>query len=275
MIRAIGIQSMLFVPGSKPDRFSKALASGADLVCIDLEDSVAAGGKKDARIAALAAIPGSERLAIRINGLTTRDGLADLLALASADQKPRFIFIPKVEAAAEMHIAREVIDDADLGLIPLIETAKGLRLAHEIAAMPGVAAMMFGGGDLSADLSVDLAWDPLHFARSKFVAACAEASVPAIDVPFIELQNAAGLADETRKAKALGFTAKAAIHPDQIAVIHEIMRPTPAEMTEAEAAEAAYAQAAGGAVRFNGKMLEAPVMRRYAQILATGRTNNA
>ena len=265
MNSAIGLQSMLFVPGSKPDRFAKALASAADCVCIDLEDSVPADGKAEAGAAAIAAL-GDPRLAIRINGMRTAQGLRDLLALADVPTRPALIFVPMVEAAAEVTIVRSVI--GDIGIVPLIETVRGLRAAHEIAAEPGVVMMMFGGGDFSAELGVDLAWEPLLTARGNFVMACAGADIPAMDVPFIGLNDVQGLAQECARSKSLGFAAKAAIHPAQIETIHEVFRPSAADVEEASAALAAFASANGAAVRFNGKMLEAPMMRRYQAILA-------
>lgn len=274
MTVAIGLQSMLFVPGSKPDRFAKALASGADCVCIDLEDSVPASGKTEGRAAAIGAM-GDPRLAIRINGLTTRDGLTDLLALANATTKPRLVYLPMVESPHELVIARRVMADDSVGFVPLIETVKGLCAAAAIAAEADVAMVMFGGGDFSAQLGVDLAWTPLLTARSQLVMACAGAGVPVMDVPFIKMDDSAGLIEETRLAKALGFAAKAAIHPDQIATIHNVMRPTADEMAEAHEAEVAFRAAGGAPVRFRGKMLEAPIMARYRQILAIGESTHA
>jgi (S)-citramalyl-CoA lyase len=261
------VQSMLFVPGARPDRFAKALDSGADCVCIDLEDSVPADGKSAARAAALGAL-GDPRLAIRLNALSTRDGLADLLAVAEAPVKPRLLFLPKVEAAAEIAIARSAISDETAGFVPLIETVKGLDAAGAIAMEPGVAMVMFGGADFAAELGVALAWEPLLHARSRLVMACAGAGVPALDVPFIALDDRDGLHEECARAKALGFAGKAAIHPAQVAVIHDVFRPTAEQVAEAEEAEAAFAAAGGAAVRFKGRMLEAPVMQRYRQILA-------
>lgn len=258
------LASVLFVPGSRPDRFGKALASGAGLVCVDLEDAVPAPDKAAARDAALAAIgPG---LAIRINPVTTRDGLADLLALAAAPQLPP-VFVPKVEHEEQLAIVAGVLGER-AALVPLIETPRGLRRAYRIAAYPRVPAMMFGGGDMAAELGVALAWEPLLHARSAFVVAAAEAGKPAVDVPWISLDDAAGLADEAERARALGFTAKAAIHPAQVAAIEATFRPTPTAVEEARQAEAAFAAAGGGAARFNGKMLEAPVMRAYRRTLA-------
>lgn len=266
MSLAQGLQSMLFVPGAKPDRFAKALASGADCVCVDLEDSVPANGKAEARRAALSAL-GDQRLALRINALTTREGIADLLALAESPVRPALLFIPKVEAAAELAVARGVLGE-DIGFVPLIETVKGLDSAPDIANQAGVAMVMFGGGDFSAQLGVEFSWEPLLLARQRLVMACAGAGVPALDVPFIDLDDEAGLREESAKAKALGFAGKAAIHPAQVAPIHVVFRPTTAEIAEAEAAVAAFAASGGAAVRHNGKMLEAPFMRRYRQILA-------
>lgn len=258
--------SLLFVPGTRPERFAKALASGADMVCVDLEDAVPVDGKHDARVAAIAAI--GPRLSIRINAATTRDGLADLLALAAAPALPPLILIPMVESPGEIAVVRGALGD-DARLVPLIETPRGLRHAAAIAAAPGVAALMFGGGDMAGELGTALAWEPLLYARQALLMACAEAGVPAIDVPWIALDDEAGLAEEARRARALGFHAKAAIHPAQLAAIHAAMRPSDALVAEARAALAAHAAGGGGAIRFDGRMLEAPIVRRYARILAT------
>lgn len=266
------LQSLLFVPGSRPDRFAKARATEADMVCIDLEDAVAADHKSQARDAAIAAIAadGSSRLALRINGLTTRAGIADLLALAESGLAPPLLLLPKIESPAEVALCASVLGRAGIRLVPLIETPRGLRATAEIALVGGVGAMMFGGGDLSGELGVALEWEPLLVARGHFLLGCAEAGAPAIDVPFVRLEDAAGLEEETRRAKALGFSAKAAIHPDQIGAIHRVMRPTSEEIEEARSAEAAFTAANGAAVRFRGALLEAPILRKYRKILAYG-----
>lgn len=269
MNAATGLTTVLFVPGSRPERTPKALASSADVVCVDLEDSVPPAQKAQARTAALAAIAtGDRRLALRINGVATRAGLEDLLALADAKALPELLFVPMVNSAAEIGIVVAVLGERAPGIVPLIETVKGLHAAREIASAPGVVAMMFGGGDFAAELGVELAWEPLLAARSAIVLACAEAGIPAIDVPYIVLDETAGLLAETRAAKALGFCAKAAIHPAQLEAIDSVLRATAAEIAEAEEAAKVFAEAAGAAVRFKGRMLEAPIMRRYQRILA-------
>jgi (S)-citramalyl-CoA lyase len=272
---SIFVQSMLFVPGTRPERFAKALASEADIVCVDLEDAVPAADKEAARAEAIAAIDLDPRLVIRINGIATRAGLADLLALAAAPQRPALLFVSMVEHAAEIAIVRQVLDDPAVGLVPLVETVTGLENARSIASDPAVAMVMFGGGDFSAQLGVALAWEPLAVARAQLLMACAAAGKPAIDVPYIHMDDEVGLLAECAAAKTLGFAGKAAIHPAQISAIRTIFRPTPEQLAEAEAAEAAFAAAGGAAVRFNGKMLEAPIMARYRQILAYKEKLNA
>jgi (S)-citramalyl-CoA lyase len=147
-------QSLLFVPGSRPERFEKALASGADLVCIDLEDAVGPADKEGARAAALSAL-GDPRLGIRINGLRTRHGLADLVALSQAATKPPFVMVPMVEAVAEVEIVHAVLGPG-VAMLPLIETVKGLGAAGAVAASPGIAGVMLGGADFAGELGVEL-----------------------------------------------------------------------------------------------------------------------
>jgi (S)-citramalyl-CoA lyase len=268
-----GYQSLLFVPGNRPERFAKALASGADLVCIDLEDAVGPADKDNARSAALAAIDDS-RLGIRINGLRTVQGLADLVAISKGDKKPPFIMIPMVEAAAEIEIVHAVLGP-EVPLLPLIETVRGLGEARAIAAAKGIGGVMLGGADFAGELGVALSWEPLIAARAEIVMACASARVPAIDVPWLDLDNLDGLAGEVTRMKAIGFAAKSAVHPEHIAVIHQILRPTAEQIAEAHEAEAAYAAAGQSAVRFKNTMLEAPVMARYRRILVLEGKANA
>jgi len=269
------ISTVLFVPGNRPDRFSKALASGADLVCIDLEDAVAPEAKAEARRQAIEAIaPGELRLALRINGIATEEGVCDLLALKESGTAP-LLFLPMVESPRDVCIAAGVLGAPDIPIVPLIESAAALREAHRIAEAPQVAAMMFGGGDLSAELGVELAWEPLAVARSQFVLACAGRGVGIIDVPFVRLDDAEGLAEECARAKALGFTAKAAIHPAQVEAIRSVFRPSGDEIAEAEQALQAFRAGGGRAVRHQGRMLEAPIIRRYEAILAGREKANA
>ena len=261
-------QSMLFVPGSRPERFAKALASGADLVTIDLEDAVGPADKEGARTAAIAAI-GDPRLGIRLNSLRTRAGLGDLLAIAAAPSPPPFVMLPMVEAAAEIEIAHAILGP-QVALLPLIETVEGLRVADAVAASPGIGGVMLGGADFCGQLGVAMSWDALSGARAHIAMACAAARVPSIDAPWLALDDLDGLAGELTRIKAMGFSAKSVVHPKHVGVVHGVFRPTAAEIDEAQAAEAAYRAAGEAAVRFGATMLEAPVMARYRRVLALG-----
>jgi (S)-citramalyl-CoA lyase len=261
--------SLIFVPGSRPDRFAKAHAAGAGLTVIDLEDAVAPSDKTAAREAALTQIANGESgWAIRCNGVATAAGIADLAAFVAADVLPPVLLVPMVESAVELEIVAKALGARCPELIPLIETPKGLRHALDIASAPQVSAVMFGGADFAGELGVELAWEPLLAARSALLLACAEAKVPVIDVPWIALDDMAGLAAECAQARALGFSAKAAIHPAQVSAIEAAFAPSAAEVAEAEEAIAAYFAAGEQAIRFKGRMLEAPVVKRYRAILA-------
>ena len=136
--------------------------------------NVVIDGAEDAEArAALDAIANlrDPRLALRINGLMTRAGLADALALANATARPALVFVPMVESPVELAQLRAVLADDAVRLVPLIETVAGLRAADAIAADPSTAMLMFGGGDFSAQLGVPLAWEPLALARAQLVMA--------------------------------------------------------------------------------------------------------
>lgn len=265
----LAASSLLFVPGSRPDRFAKARAAGAGLTIIDLEDAVAADDKQTARDSALnEARREPEKLAIRINAVPTPAGAADLAAFAAVETLPQVLLVPMVESADELHAVHAALGKRCPDLVPLIETPRGLRHALAIALAPRVAAVMFGGADFAGELGVALAWEPLLAARGALVLACAEARVPAIDVPYIALDDLSGLAEECRRAKALGFSGKAAIHPAQIGAIEAAFAPSDAEVAEAREALAAYSAGGERAIRFKGRMLEAPLIKRYRAILA-------
>ena len=263
------VSSLLFVPGSRPDRFTKAKAGAADLTVIDLEDAVASEDKASARDAAMAQIAEArEGWAIRINGVATAAGIRDLAAISDADVLPEILLVPMVESAAEIAIVAGALGDGCPPLVPLIETPRGLRHALKIGAHPQVIAMMFGGGDFSGELGVELAWEPLLTARQQFILACAEAGKPAIDVPFVRLDDEDGLVEECNRARAIGFAAKAAIHPRQVNAIRTAFAPSESDIADAREALAAYEAGGGRAIRFKGRMLEAPFVKKYRAVLA-------
>ena len=266
------VRSWLFTPATRPDRFDKAAASGADVSIIDLEDSVAPADKAEARRTALAhlARPAtvSCRRALRINSLDRRVGLADLHALLESSACPDYVVLPKTETPAHLQILDRLLTEADKAtrLVALLESARGLAAVEEIAAAtPRLEALLFGAADMSADLGTQTAWAPLAYARSRLVAACALAGVLAVDSPFFDLKDHEGLAQETApQAVALGFAGKAAIHPNQIAAINVALTPRPEEVDQARAILAENAKGVGVV---QGHMVDEAVARNARRIL--------
>ena len=263
------IRSVLFTPADKPERFAKASSCGADGGILDLEDGVGLPAKQAARQAALAFFAGPAApspaffWALRLNHVTTEAGLQDLLALRSAAKRPEVILLPKTESVVEVEIVvKHLADGASLPtIVALIESGRGLSAAEAIAAHPAVAALAFGGADLAADLNAALAWEPMLFARSRIVQACASGSIAAWDVPFLDIHDADGLARETEAAKALGYVCKLAIHPGQIGTINAAFTPSAMQLTRAQRIVDAFEQAHGGACQVDGKMVDAPVVK--------------
>lgn len=283
-------RSMLFVSGEKTERFAKAMAAGADLVCIDLEDAVHPARKAEARAQVLGWLkqqseqplpPGTPRRAIRINSLRTLEGLRDLVALADCGLRLDALLLPKTEAAADVLTVQAVVGAQLGGIVALLETPQGIEDAAAIGQAarlaPGPAAplmaLMLGGADLSAELGASFDQAGLAYARGRLVNAAKAAGLQAWDVPHITLADDAGLAAETRAVLALGFDCKTAIHPQQIATIHAAFRPTPAELDWARALLAAVpAGHAGGdginvgAFLFDGRMVDAPLLKKARRI---------
>ncbi len=268
-----GVRSYLFVPASEPERVAKALASAAHAVIVDLEDAVAPEAKAAARAVVaehLRAPRADGALLVRVNGLDTPHAAADLAALDGLALDA--VVVPKAEPAALRAV--DALDPGGPPVVALVETARGLRAAFDVAAHPRVVAVMLGVVDLAAELGVTPGPDgrELLHARSALVLDAAAAGLPGpIDGPCLALGDEAALRAETVAAKALGFTAKACIHPRQLAVVHDAFAPTADELAWArrvvEAAEAAGA-AGRGAVAVDGQMVDAPVVARARRLLA-------
>ncbi|MCH8490866.1 MAG: CoA ester lyase [Oceanicaulis sp.] len=271
------MRSLLFVPGSRPARIAKALAAGADGVCGDLEDAGPPAGKDEAREAVMAALAeprtgGAPRLGFRINSPRTPAGLADLAAYARGDGRADFLMIPKVSHREELVIISEALGGPDAPpLWPVIESALGLKHAYDIASAPGVEGVLFGGADYAADLAITMDWEPLLHARGVLAAAAAAAGVELMDVPWLDVEDEAGLASTTARARALGFTGRACIHPKQISGVAAAFTPGEDELARARAIMEAFEKAEGGAALFNGKLIELPVIRAARRTLAAAR----
>jgi citrate lyase beta subunit len=264
-------RSWLFTPGSRPDRFAKAMDTVAEAVILDLEDAVAEERKLQARqdVLAFLAARGSAapQVAVRINPLGRTVGLEDLAALARAPGAPDYIVVPKAEEPVELALAGRVLSEAGSSarLVALIETARGVARADLIAqGPPRLAALAFGAADYAADLGQQVGvFDPAY-ARAAIVNAAAEGGVVAIDSPFFAVDRPDALTAECRLSRRLGFHGKAAIHPGQLAAIGQVFSPTADEQALARRILQA---APDGVGVLDGKMIDV-AMVRWAERIA-------
>ena len=272
---------LLFVPAVRPDRFTKALATGADVVCIDLEDGVGFGAKDEARREAMELLvdrkPTSAEVMLRINDPNTELGQVDLKALRVADARPDALILPKVSAAGDVRQVEAALSGvfSDLPLVVMIESARGLASAEAIAAAtPNVVAVFFGAIDFSADVGCAVDWDALLYARSRVVLAAALAGVATFDSPFMDVPALDVLADECRRARRLGFAGKAAIHPSQVGPIQDAFSPGDEEVSWARKIVAAYEENEGGVLLVDGQLIERPVISAAQRTLALAARGN-
>jgi (S)-citramalyl-CoA lyase len=269
-------RSLLFVPGLRPDRFAKALDSGADIVCVDMEDAVALPRKDEGRALTLPLFeqqghPHVEKMA-RINSIQTVHGLKDLQALIEAQAPPPSIMIPKVRSAEEVQLIETLLASGPARatrFCVIIETNQGLERAIEIAkASPRIDSLILGAVDMSAELRCQKSWEPLLYARSRLVHAAAGAGIDLLDVPFLNLDDPAGLKAEAEACQRLGFTGKASIHPNQISIINAAFTPDAKTIEKARKVCAAFEAASTGLVVVDGELIELPVVRSYYRVLA-------
>lgn len=267
-------RSVLFVPGNRPERFEKACASGADLVCIDLEDAVSPHEKDNARKRALYFVftrqdgrhTGSP-VGIRINGINTEEGKKDIAALKTSGLTLPFLMIPKVATKGEMSDLDDDLPNALGVFCPIIESAEGLLNAADILSNGRVKLALFGAVDFSADVDCDLSWDALLHARSVLSVAAAAHDVTLFDVPHINVRDLDDCEATTRRNKTLGIHARSAIHPAQIERIHAALAPTDADIDQAEKVIAAYQKADGDVALVDGKLIEMPLLRKAKRIM--------
>jgi citrate lyase subunit beta/citryl-CoA lyase len=225
----------LYVPGDRPERFARAIASDADVVIVDLEDAVAPGHKDVARenAHALLSQPTPKPVVVRINDIRSAWGAADLALLADAPSLAG-VRVPKVESAEDVRAVRTALGSRTMPLHCLIESARGVEAAFEIAsADPNVATIALGEADLRSDLGVT-GEDGLLWARSRIVVAARAADLPAPAMSvYTKIDDLEGLAASCRRGRALGFIGRAAIHPRQLSVIADCFMPTEEEANAA------------------------------------------
>ena len=258
----------IFVPGNRPERFDKALASGADAVILDLEDAVAPDDKARARANVREWIAGhpdaASRTVVRINDAATQWFAADLGMLRETGTA--FAMLPKAEREEQVAAVMAALG-ARGRLLPIIETAQGLENVESVARAPGVERLVFGTLDYGVDL--DLSGDERGLiypsARIAIASRCAGIASPVAGVtPAID--DDARLIADLAFARAFGFGAKLCIHPRQVGVVQNAMRPTVDELAWARRVLSA-AEHSEGAVQVDGKMVDRPVILKARGIL--------
>ena len=253
---------LLFVPGDRPERFAKAVASGADAAILDLEDAVAPDRKETARAAVRDALQAGLNAYVRINPPATEAGRADLAMLAGL--RPAAVMVPKAGSERDVEAVRRALPGA--AVVALIETVEGLRHANAVAAATGVLALAFGAYDLCAELGARPVPEVLAPLRSQVVVAAREAGVAAYDSPFAALEDEAGLAADARRALDFGFDGKLAIHPKQVSPIRAIFTPSAEDLERARAIVRAAER--GGVAVIDGAMVDAPMFAAARRVLA-------
>ncbi|MEO8101164.1 MAG: CoA ester lyase [Betaproteobacteria bacterium] len=279
------MRSKLFVPGSRPEYFDKALSSQADAISIDLEDSVVESRKGEARVMVReflrsAGVRSTNKVIIvRVNAIGTAHFDADVAAIVQPGLA--ILNLPKPESAADIQVAVAALGRAEaangldrrIGILANIETPKALRCAREIAlADARVAGLQLGFGDLFEPLGIarrDVR--NVHAAMFAMRTAAGEAGVFAYDGAFADVQDEAGYREEAEMARRLGYLGKSCIHPSQIALANEVFRPSDDEIDHARRVIDAFqaAEANGtGAIMVDGKMIDMPFVRRAEAIVA-------
>ena len=277
-------RSFIFTPGLNPDMFPKAIASGADMVCIELEDGIAIKDKDEARKNTIEALKTLEvksdvELVVRVNCQRTKFGLLDLEAFISSKLKVKAIMLPKVKTPDEIKFIDDLLTDCNLDtdLHVIMETNEALQNIYDIAhSSKRIVALYFGGVDMAAELRVPNSYENLLYARSKLVHAGASVGIDVIDVPYLDLEDMDGMKKEAELVRDLGFTGKGSIHPKQINVLNEIFTPSMEEISKAKKIVDQFNESNTGLVVIDGKLIEKPVLREMQRkILIADKINQS
>lgn len=264
-------RSFLFVPANRPERFAKALASGADAVILDLEDSVPLDGKAEARDTLRQAWPQLQQAAcaavIRINSPDTEWGQQDLSGLQGLSGLAG-IMVPKCEGAHNLQRVAQAF--AGVPSLPIIESALGYLALREIAQAPQVGRLVVGHIDFLADTGMNAGEDQRELDSLRFeVAMCTRLGklAPAVDGVTVSVDDEALIRADTERALRFGFGAKLCIHPRQVPVVHATLAPTPTQIEWAQRVLAAMQASKGSAVQLDGKMVDLPVVLQAQRLL--------
>jgi citrate lyase subunit beta/citryl-CoA lyase len=279
------MRSKLFVPGSRPELFAKAMASEADGLSFDLEDAVDESMKDEARRELARFLQGLDEghgktLIVRVNGLETPHFEADIAAIATTGID--FVNLPKPESADDVRACADALARAErgtprsAGILVNIESPKALRLAADLAtASPRVVGLQAGWGDLIEPLDIDRYNLPMiETLLLQIRIAAGEAGVWAYDGAYANIKDPEGYKREAESSRRLGYLGKSCIHPTQVPLANAVFRPSDAEIAHSlKVVEAARDAASRGVGAFtvNGKMIDGPFVRRAEAILTLAR----
>ncbi len=276
--------TFLFCPGNRPDRFDKALSSGAPGIIIDLEDAVPDADKDLAREHALHWLGGLGTQAsrpvvgLRISSPASLSGLEDLRAVAQGGFLPGLdmIVLPKAEDASEIRLLSSHLRRVHPTgrIMALIESARGVRNAALLAgADSAVCALAFGAADYCVESGVDNDWQALAYVRSRLVFDLSGTGIPLLDVPHIAIEDETGLRLDCARARAMGFHGKLTIHPRQVKPVLASFAPAAEQIAWANGIIAAYRAAGFRACKVNGTMVDEPVYKAACRISASATTS--
>lgn len=266
-------RSYLFVPGDRPERFIKALASAADAVVVDLEDAVAPQAKQAAREALarlLARGSDLERIVIRTNDEATPWFEDDLGVLREGGA--RTVMLPKAERLSTIERVRSACPG--IAVLPLVESARGVLAAEALAGGDGVMRLAFGTVDYALDMDLQgelAATVGLDAAAARLALASRAAGLlPPVAGVTVAIDDDAQLRADMERARAHGFAAKLCIHPKQIAPLHALLAPSAEELAWAQRVLAAAEAAGAAAVQLDGRMVDRPVIERARRLVQRG-----
>lgn len=276
-VRSMKLRSLLFVPADRPERFAKAIASGADAIILDLEDSVAAANKQVARdaIANFLLSPRVCVTLVRVNSLDSGIINEDLAAILPGN--PDGIMLPKAEGTASLVSLFALMGDAHLPVLPIAtETPAAMfELGTYATHANRLLGLTWGAEDLPAAIGASSSRDaeghftaPIELARSLTLFGAHKANVAAIETVYPDFRDEAGLAEYAARGRRDGFSGMMAIHPTQVATINAAFSPTEAEIVHAQAVVSAFEANPGhGALQLDGKMIDAPHLKQAKFIL--------
>jgi len=271
-------RSILFVPGSDAEAVDAARSSDADGLILDLEDTVSSANKTVAREVTLDALStwsdADPSPFVRVNGLDTTEGIADLEAVVAANAAPEAVVLPDVRGPTDVRVVADLLDAAGsaIGVVPIVERPDALFAVDTIAAADRTSALAFGSVDFRLNAGMSILDDDIDMTIPKYLVsmAASAAGVRAFDTVYLDRSDPDGLREAARDARAMGFDAKMAIHEDQIKPIDEAFAPSEAELDRARRLVKQFEATDQGVVYFEGTFIDKPVVDQQRVLLERG-----